>query len=97
MDGALAAIQYAREHKIPFLGTCGGYQHAILEYARHALGLIEADNAEFNPDADIALIAPLSCSLVEKSGDITFLPDSQVARHYDVEQTVEKYHCSYGI
>lgn len=34
MDGALRAIRYARERGVPFLGTCGGFQHAVLEYAR---------------------------------------------------------------
>lgn len=33
MDGALRAIRFAREHQRPFLGTCGGFQHAVLEYA----------------------------------------------------------------
>src|SRR5215472_517831 len=39
MEGALSAIRFARERGIPFLGTCGGSQHAIIEYARNVLGL----------------------------------------------------------
>src|SRR2546430_659730 len=39
MDGALKAIQYARESGRPFLGTCGGFQHALIEYARNVRGL----------------------------------------------------------
>src|SRR5262249_3809718 len=50
-DGALAAIRYARESGRPFLGTCGGFQHALIEYARNALGRAEADHAETSPDA----------------------------------------------
>lgn len=96
MDGTLSAIQYARENKIPFLGTCGGYQHAILEYARQVLGFVEADNVEVNPDTSMPLIAPLSCALVEASGDIFFSPESQVGQLYGTKQAVEKYHCSYG-
>src|SRR5687768_1501299 len=38
MDGALLAIRFAREEGLPFLGTCGGFQHAVVEYARHVLG-----------------------------------------------------------
>jgi CTP synthase (UTP-ammonia lyase) len=38
MDGALTAIRFARERQVPFLGTCGGFQHALLEYARNHLG-----------------------------------------------------------
>ena len=96
VDGTLSAIQFARESKTPFLGTCGGYQHAILEYARRVLGFAEADNVEVNPDTAMPLIAPLSCTLVEASGDILFSPESQVGQLYGAEQVVEKYHCSYG-
>src|SRR6266850_6005772 len=39
MQGALSAIKYARENKRPFLGTCGGFQHAVIEYARYVLGV----------------------------------------------------------
>ncbi|MGH8112693.1 MAG: glutamine amidotransferase-related protein [Rhodanobacteraceae bacterium] len=38
VDGALVAIRFAREQQRPFLGTCGGFQHAIIEYARNVLG-----------------------------------------------------------
>src|SRR5712691_5426136 len=65
IEGALRAIRFAREHGVPFLGTCGGVQHAILEYARNVLGLMEADHVESNPSATLPLIVPLVCSLVE--------------------------------
>jgi CTP synthase (UTP-ammonia lyase) len=38
MEKALFAIEYARENRIPILGTCGGFQHMIIEYARNVLG-----------------------------------------------------------
>src|SRR5437868_1505506 len=41
-DGALTSIRFARTRRIPFLGTCGGFQHAVLEYARNVLGHNEA-------------------------------------------------------
>jgi CTP synthase (UTP-ammonia lyase) len=44
-DGALAAIRFAREGGRPFLGTCGGFQHALLEYTRNILGHAQADHA----------------------------------------------------
>src|SRR5436305_12424662 len=50
MEGALLAIRFAREHGVPFLGTCGGFQHALLEYARNVLHLSGADHAESNPE-----------------------------------------------
>jgi CTP synthase (UTP-ammonia lyase) len=42
MNGALRVIRYAREHDVPLLGTCGGFQHVVLEYARNVLGFAEA-------------------------------------------------------
>ena len=44
------AIQYAREHKIPFLGLCLGMQCAVIEFARHVCGLSDAHSSEFSSD-----------------------------------------------
>ena len=41
-EGKIAAIQYAREQKLPFLGICLGMQAAIIEYARHVIGYEDA-------------------------------------------------------
>src|SRR5580704_6957631 len=45
MDGALKGIRYARENGIPFLGTCGGFQHLVIEYARNVMGIDDAAHA----------------------------------------------------
>src|SRR5882672_4994118 len=97
MDGALRGIRFARETHRPFLGTCGGFQHAILEFARSVLGQIEADHAESNPAASMPLISPLSCSLVGARGRIFFKTGSRVARIYGRAETIEEYHCNYGV
>ena len=97
MEGALFAIRFAREHGVPFLGTCGGFQHALLEYARNVLHLSDADHAESNPEATMPLIAPLSCSLVEASGTIFLKPYTRIAAIYGKREVVEQYHCSYGL
>ena len=97
MDGALNAIRFAREREYPFLGTCGGFQHAIIEYARNVLGLTEADHAEANPTATLPLIAPLACSLVEARGTIHLLPNSRIVAIYGRSEVVEGYHCNYGL
>src|ERR1700733_4216670 len=60
MEGALDAIRFARESGRPFLGTCGGFQHAVLEYARNVCNLRAADHAETSPDAAVLLISPLT-------------------------------------
>ena len=48
--GKVAALRYAREHKIPCLGICLGMQCMVIEYARNVLGFADADSTEFNPD-----------------------------------------------
>ncbi len=96
LEGAVSAIGAARSNLIPFLGTCGGYQHAVLEYARNALGLANAANAEVDPDAEIPLIAPLVCALVDQDGGIKLSKGSQIQSHYGVDQISETYRCSYG-
>src|SRR5579875_3207202 len=63
LDGALAAVRAARTGQIPFLGTCGGFQHLLLEVARDVCGLDRAAHAEIDPDAPDPLIAPLACHL----------------------------------
>ncbi len=50
VEGKISAIQYARVHKIPYLGLCYGMQLAVVEFARHVLGLDDANTLEANPD-----------------------------------------------
>lgn len=95
--GALAAARFARETRRPFLGTCGGFQHALIEYARNVAGLAAADHAETNPSADTIVISPLACSLVEQTGDLTLVPGSHLAAAYGGPTAREGYHCNYGL
>ncbi len=97
MDGALSAIRHARENKLPFLGTCGGFQHAVVEYARNALGISEADHAESNADAAFPVITPLVCALKEQSGRVHFAEGSALREIYGQACTTEGYRCSYGM
>ena len=96
-DAALAAIRYARERNIPFLGTCGGFQHAMLEYAAACWEVTDPAHAELSPEAPDPVIAPLSCGLVEVTGDIRLVPGSRLAAIYGCLETTEGYHCSYGL
>jgi CTP synthase (UTP-ammonia lyase) len=95
-SGALAAIRYARESLRPFLGTCGGFQHAILEYARNVLGHTAAEHAETAPDAAMPVITRLTCSLVEKSGSVRFREGSRLRAIYGTPEGDEGYHCNFG-
>jgi CTP synthase (UTP-ammonia lyase) len=96
-DGALAAIRFARENGRPYLGTCGGFQHALLEYARNVLGRAEAEHAETSPDAAMPLVARLSCSLVEKRGRVNFVEGSRLRAIYGTDHAEEGYRCNYGL
>lgn len=96
MDGALAAIRYARVTDRPFLGTCGGFQHALIEYFRNVLGHKGADNLESNGATDMPVVAPLQCSLVEQTGDIYLREGSRIRGIYGQKACHEGYHCSYG-
>lgn len=97
MEGALAAIRCARESSLPLLGVCGGFQHAVIEYARNVAGIADADHAESNPAATSAVIAPLSCSLVDKAAPVFLDPGCRTASIYGRWRIVERYHCNYGL
>ncbi|MEU6992687.1 hypothetical protein ABZ953_18785 [Streptomyces sp. NPDC046465] len=94
--GALAAIRTAREDGVPFLATCGGFQHTLLEYARNVCGLTGIAHAENDPDAEDLLITPLACSLVGHEGTVTITPGSLAESVLGATRSVERYHCSYG-
>jgi len=96
-EGALRAIRFAREQGRPFLGTCGGFQHAIIEYTRNVLGWADAIHAETAPEAARPVITPLACALVEKTDTIRFRQGSILAVAYGSREATEGYHCSYGI
>ena len=93
----LWAIREARERGLPCLGTCGGFQHMILEYARNVLGFADAHHAEYDPYASRFFVSRLACSLVGRTMDLTFQPESQVARIYGGTQAREQYYCNFGV
>jgi CTP synthase (UTP-ammonia lyase) len=97
MDGALRAIRFARERQRPFLGTCGGFQHAVLEFARNVLGWKDAEHGETHPDAARALLTPLTCSLVEAVDSIYLVEGSLIAKAYESAEIIEGYRCRYGV
>ena len=57
VEGKIRAAQFAREHKIPYLGICLGMQVATIEYARHMAGLEGANSSEMDPEAKHKVIA----------------------------------------
>jgi CTP synthase (UTP-ammonia lyase) len=97
LEGALVGIRYARENKIPFIGTCGGIQHLVLEYARNVLGFKEAAHAETDPYASCLFITPLSCSLVGKTMEVTIKPESRAALAFHAARSTEAFYCNFGL
>ena len=97
MTGALAAIRFARENSVPLLGTCGGFQHIILEYARNVLGMADAEHEETSPNAECLVISQLACSLAGRTMSLTIQPDSKLARIYQRTNVEEEYLCNFGV
>ena len=96
-EGALRAIRFAREQQRPFLGTCGGFQHAVLEFSRNVLGWTDAEHGETSPDSARAVLTPLTCSLVEAVDNIHLLPGSLIAQAYETSEIREGYRCRFGV
>ena len=109
-SGAVAAVRSAREEGIPILGTCGGFQHMLLEYARNVCGLKEAKHAENEPGgngpggngpggnepADDLLIMPLACSLAGHEAEVAVTPGSFAERLMGTPRSVERFNCAFG-
>jgi CTP synthase (UTP-ammonia lyase) len=97
IGGALKVIRYAREHDVPLLGTCGGYQHVVLEYARNVLGFADAAHAEYDPYASDLFITALSCSLAGQTMIVMLRDNTTAARMYPRSTVTERYYCNFGL
>lgn len=97
IDGALRAIRLARESDMPFLGTCGGFQHVVIEYARNVLGFQDAQHAEYDPYASELFISALSCSLAGQTMSVRLEPGSRAAGYYGDSEAREQYYCNFGL
>jgi CTP synthase (UTP-ammonia lyase) len=96
-DGALEGIRWAREAGLPFLGTCAGFQHAVVEFARNVLGHGRAGHAEYAPPAGTELIIDeLLCSLVGQTLNVD-LSDADLVHLYGATRAVEQYYCRFGL
>ncbi len=104
LEGKIACIGHAREHKLPFLGICYGFQAAMLEYARSTCGLAEANTTENDPDTPHPVICLLPQQYeVEGIGGtmrlgkrrIELLPGSLASRLYGDEESFERFRHRY--
>ena len=69
IEGKIAAVRFARERRIPYLGICLGMQAAVIEFARHVAGLEGAHSTEFRPDTAHPVIA-LIAEWVDEDGSV---------------------------
>jgi len=99
LNGSLNAIRYARENKVPHIGTCAGYQHVVLEFAKNVLKLENAQHAEYlddlnNPDS---LITKMKCSLAGTKGNV-LIKENTLAKKIYAENKIEvDFFCSFGL
>jgi CTP synthase (UTP-ammonia lyase) len=97
LSRAIQAVRVARENLVPCLGTCGGFQHMILEFARHVLGFADAEHAEYDPGASRLFVSALSCSLVGMQLRVRLQPHTTARTLYGSDEIVERYYCTFGV
>ena len=108
-DGMLKGIEFARRCDWPFLGTCGGFQYALIEFARNVLGIPDADSAENNSGSKNIVIYPVACAVAGRAGDapklsgmvpeIRLRPGSYLQSFYgkDKEIVSEEFFCNFEV
>jgi CTP synthase (UTP-ammonia lyase) len=96
-EAALAAIDRALDSGTPLLGTCGGFQYAVLALARRLAGIEDAANAEVDPAASAAVVAPLACSLVGEERQVTCVPGTRLAAICGTAPFTGFHWCNYGL
>ncbi len=104
--GMLAGIRFARESGIPFLGMCGGFQYALIEYARNVLRLPDADTEENGGKPSHPVITPVACPVADRrqgaprlSGHcrVTFAADTHLAQICGAQDRTEEYFCNFEV
>lgn len=93
----VGAIGVARERGIPFLGTCGGFQHMLVEFAQNVCGLRRVVHGEVDPEGPEQLIVPLQCSLLGEEAQVAVVPGTTAASAMGPGITTERYFCRFGL
>ncbi len=100
IEGKIAAARLARQRHIPYLGICLGLQVAVIEFARHVLGLAEAHSSEFEPETPDPVVHLMADqhSVVEKGGTMRLgtypckvMPGTHAAEAYDEPVVYERH------
>jgi CTP synthase (UTP-ammonia lyase) len=96
-EAAFAAIRYCLATGTPFLGTCGGFQHALVELARSRAGIVDAAHEESEPDAVDPVVSRLACSLVGEVRIVSPIPRTRFASICGTEPFEGYHYCSFGL
>jgi CTP synthase (UTP-ammonia lyase) len=97
VHGALEGIRYAREHDAVLVGTCGGFQHAVLKFAKNVAGIVGAAHQDYEPDADALVLTALTCSIAGTAMRVVIEPGTRAHEVFQTSTTMEEYYCNYGI
>ncbi|MCI8357126.1 MAG: hypothetical protein HFI51_03105 [Lachnospiraceae bacterium] len=82
---------------MPALGTCAGFQHMVIEFARNVLGLYSADSEENDTECADAVIAKLLCTLMNKKEQLEISDSNSIlARTMGGDELMGEYRCNYG-
>jgi len=92
-----SAIKSARTSGQPFLGTCAGFQYAVVEFARNVAGIADADHAETTPDGSNLVVSRLACSLIGQERDVTAVPGTRMHDLCGNAPFVGFHWCNYGL
>ncbi len=93
---AYQAVTWARERDVPFLGTCGGLQYAVVEYFRNVLGVPDATHAESDGVDHSNVVAALACSLMGEERVVRPIPGTRFSKLVGDEPFVGMHYCGYG-
>lgn len=96
-QGVMKIIEFARLNKVPAIGTCGGFQHMVIEFARNVLQIRDAAHAEYDPYASKLVINPLSCSLAGQTLEINLTGSSKAYQLFGTTTIKENYYCHFGL
>jgi CTP synthase (UTP-ammonia lyase) len=95
-SAAYAAVTWARENKVPFLGTCGGLQYAVVEFFRNVLGVVNATHAESDGDGPSNVISALACDLHGQEREVRPVPGTRFAAVMNDRPFTGMHYCGYG-
>jgi CTP synthase (UTP-ammonia lyase) len=97
-EAVYQTIRWARENNFPVLGTCGGFQYMVVEFARNVIGLKDADHEESTPGASDLVVTKMSCSLKGQKEEV-FITDWSSWLYTILQREVFTgyFNCSYGV